>query len=308
MRRLLLVFLLLLAGCLRDDDPFDVDTSPLQVHGVIRAGETLVTVLVSTPGDDRESYDAVSGADVFLIHDDVPVRLSERTSGPACAAAGPDLIGSGVGCYSAVLPQPVQPGGEYELEVMVQGRAPVTGRTRVPDAVTFMARNFDPYAYTVACPPLNVSTICSREPDPDSDSPPLTVIEIAWLEPAGAAYVDAQFRPVGVIKDNAEFEGSICRIDPDTMLNPEPAPRGSVRWPIRIIECDEPIALTGWDTIDLNATVAVYDSAYGQYIDATLGRDAARRESVSAGLDGAIGVFGSVNVRVRELVLVRVER
>ncbi|MEX0908018.1 MAG: hypothetical protein WD054_06780 [Gemmatimonadota bacterium] len=35
--------------------------------------------------------------------------------------------------------------------------------------------------------------------------------------------------------------------------------------------------------------------------------DAARLDAVTAGLQGAIGVFGSVNASTRELVLVRVE-
>lgn len=58
---------------------------------------------------------------------------------------------------------------------------------------------------------------------------------------------------------------------------------------------------------DGNAVVAAYDSAYGGYMDAVLGRDAARIRSVSAGITGALGAFGAVSTSTHSLALVRNE-
>lgn len=306
MRRLLLLPLIL-AGCIRDADPFTVDTRPLQVHAVLQAGADSATVLLSRPASDRHSYLPVSGAEVYLSHDGGAVRLSEHGGGAACAVSGRTPIGTGLGCYTGALPEPVQPGPVYALEVVLPGGARVTGRTTVPEQLQLTAPE-PGVAYAVECAPAQYFSQCRSDfsDEPPYGFVPLAVITLQWESAPDGSLVEALFRPVRVVKDGTAYPGGACEVEPPTLFRAAAASRGSVRWPVHSIYCSGPIDVIGWDTIYMAATVAVYDSAYATYMDAVRGRDAARVQSVSAGLEGALGVFGAVNTTVREVALVRV--
>jgi hypothetical protein len=310
---LLLCLLLGGAGCGRDADPIELQRDPLQVHAVLAAGTDSVTVLVSRPASDPSAYDPVRGAAVLLTHDGVTVRLHERSDGRSCVVAGRTPIGGGTGCYTATLPLPIAAGEVYGLEVLAPGGARVTGQTRVPHGVTFTA----PHAaavYPVECappaqsPPGGGAGACwGRVTGPPSyELIPLATIQLEWDAPPGAARVDATYRPVRIVSGNTEYPGALCQVEPQPLFRPLEAPRGSARWSVLVIHCQAPLDVLGWDAIHVETAVAVYDDAYRTYIDAVFDRNAARIEAVSAGLDGALGVFGAVNAQRREIVLLRV--
>jgi hypothetical protein len=308
----LLMFVLLLgsAGCLRDADPLAVDPDPLQVHAVLTAGADSVTVLVSRPAADRHGYRPVSGAEVRLIHEGAAVRLFERTDSTACAMVGHMPIGGGSGCYTAVLPQRVTAGGVYDLEVLVPGGARVTGTTRVPGPVTITGP--DRTTYSIECsrlagsPPGGGGSCWGYSAGPPTHRlEPLATLELEWTAPAGAGRVEVLFRTSRVERQGTTYFGPLCEVGAPTLYRAVAAPHDGVRWPVQSIHCGSPIDAIGWNTIFLDAIVAAYDAAYGAYMDAVLDRDAARIESLSAGLEGALGVFGSVNVTVREITLTR---
>jgi hypothetical protein len=315
MRRRFAPFVVILLGgimsaCLRDADPVDVERDPLQVHGVIAAGADSVTVLLSRPAISQEFYRPVSGAEVRIMHNGVAVQLVERTDGRACAVVGRTPIGGGSGCYTAVLPQPVMAGGVYDLEVLAGGTR-VTGRTRVPQAVTITGPDNSTYSIDcapVATGPSGAGSCWGRVAGPPTyELEPLAIVRLEWDEPPGAERIEALFRATGVERHGNTYPGTSCEVEPQTLYRPVEATRGTVRWTVHAIHCHAgPIGVIGWDAIHIDATVAAFDVAYATWIDAVLDRDAARIEKVSAGLNGALGVFGAVNAVRREIELVRI--
>lgn len=307
MRRLLVLFPLLLAGCLRDADPVAIEEHPLHVHAVLQAGATSATMLLSRPEPQGHVYRPVSGAEVRLTRGGETVLLTERPHGEPCVVVGRTAVGDGAGCYSAVLPEPIQAGATYELEVLTTDRR-VTGSTTIPGAIEFTAPDAGA-AYAIPCPPPGATPVCQSDfgDQPPFELIPLATIVVEWVPPAGAERVEAVFRPKRVVKDGTEYPGDHCEVEPSLLYEPLVAPGGSARWPVHSVYCRGPLDVIGWDTIYVDAVVPVYDSAYATYMDAVLGRDAARVEVVTAGIEGAFGVFGAANARAWEVALVRVE-
>ena len=295
------------SGCFRDADPFDLDQEIVQVFAVLAAASDSATVLISLPTTDPFSYRPVRGAEVRLITPGASLLLEERTDGTACAAAARTPIGDGTGCYTAALPTEIEAGVEYGLDIRLADGTRVIGAARVPAGVHITAPQ-PGTLYTVACPPPGTTPDCrgSFRDEPPFDFMPLTVVQIEWDTPPAAARVDALFTVGRIVSNGVTYPSAGCQIEPETVFEPAAAERGRARWPIYSIYCFPPLDLRGWDTIYVNARIATYDSAYATYLDAVAGRDAAREESVSAGLDGAIGVFGAVHALTREVALVRV--
>lgn len=255
------------AGCMRDPVGLDLDPE-VAVHAVLLAGSTTANVFITRVHPSPDGLDAwidpVSGADVVLHTPDDHVPLTEAASADACYRPFDDdpAWAATRGCYTATVPGAVRAGNRYALSIRLPDGATISGETTVPDQPELLAPA-DGEQVRIGGGD-GIVTVRWRP------TPPLGRAEIAveslvpdcWAglgEPL--AYAQA------VILDPARGEA------PDIRLRGGCSALRSA-FPARFVFMS-------------------FDTAYARYADVVLGQAWAAHPRASAGLSGALGVFGS---------------
>lgn len=285
------------AACIREPDPFDLETEVPSVHLVLVAGADSAAALITRP--------TTSGTALVLT--DARVRL---ISGPDTAtllldaetpcADGWDLGFGGPPCYRATLPAPVRAGATYELEIVLAGGSRITGRTTVPRPVELT----QPAQGLVLVADCRDADTCYGE---HIDQPPyiLPVAEmtVRWNDPQDSERVLVAVTATEAFRGGTSYPGSICHLG-FTFRGPTVA-GDSIYWPISGIGCAAPLSTARFDSIRGEVTIAAPSPEYGRYLDALDDGQTTRASSVSEGLEGAWGVFGAIAPARRAFTVVR---
>lgn len=290
---------LLAGGCDFIHPPSFVPPDPdqLVVHAVLRGGTDTATVLVTRVGTHVDPV-AVSDARVRVAGPDGAVTLAEVRSLPVpCgwAVVVPPLTepATVAGCYAAVMPGGIRPGQAYTLEVDVPTGERVRGRTVVPAAPVIHA------------PGDRLRVMADTTPYGSLRA--ADFVTLRWTVEAG---------PVGLSSWPGRVwargqEGARC--SGTQLLRPDlfpPVVRESAGDSVRVLveaggcHPGNMEARLHPDSLEVMVGVTAYDSVYLEYAryreEFGVGRD-----EVSKGLEGAYGLFGSVAISRRRLVLVR---
>lgn len=283
MRRLLAVALVLAAAaCVRKPDPFEYTEPALSLHGMLRAGETgvyLVLFRSATSGEleDVNAQVAVSGGGTTL-----PLT---RASGQPSACFPPEFVPINdpyPGCYTGTLPQPVAPGSRWTLAAAPAGGPAVTGSTTIPTLPV------------VPTPAAGTRVLFSGSMEPAQ-------FDVQWQTP-GAARVEIRMGQ-GVAFDNgARVEGSTCLVVHRELQAIVGQPSGTRRMHLEDVFCYKgPGPELEWDSAAVPLMVTAFDSAYADFALHGRGVTTGHR---GASLQGAYGVFGSSATTRREIILV----
>lgn len=289
-----------LAGCAREPDPFTVDADDVSVHFILVAGADSVQAIVERPGE------LIDAADVRLIAgpDTIPLVFST----PACAGFfGPNPP---EGCHRARLQEPIAPGATYELLVLVQGEAPITGSTTVPEALGITA----PAAgqrVTVHC---NAEDTCYAQP---LEEPPygIPVVELTarWQEAVEVERLFGHIRPLRTfLGDDVYGRAEGCGLGFFGMFGFIFGDGGragvltdSMRVEIPNITCPPPLDPALFDSIHAEVRIAVLNDQMLEYREVFGAGNSARADFLSIGLDGAWGIFGAMTPNPVPVTLVR---
>jgi hypothetical protein len=270
------------AGCMGDAVDLDLDPE-VAVHSVLLAGSPYAAVFItrvhpSTAGRQRW-IDPVPGADVVLHSPEGDIVLTEFP-GSADPCYRPYADGAAWqasrGCYWAALPGGVRTGGRYALSIRLPDGSVVTGETTVPEAPALVA-------------PTESEQVAIRGGEGVvsvrwTPTPPMARVELA-VEASTASCWAAVGRPLAY--------ASFVTLDPGLGETHEVRLRGGCEdarfaFPARFV-------------------LMSFDTAYARYADEVLGQAWSSHGRASAGLTGALGVFGSAAASDRrvEIVLTR---
>lgn len=287
-----------LTGCIRDPDPFTVDTDDVAVHLILVAGTDSVQAVIERPGDPAVDAVArlISGADT------TPLVFSA----PRCAGFFGPTPPEPEGCHRARLDEPIQPGRTYELEVILEDGSRVTGSTVVPEALTLTTASVRD---TVRCgsPETCYAPWLSTPPY----YTPVFAMTVRWEEPVDTERLFGHIRPVRTFLNGEVYQaeegcdlgffGHFAFGENTGVL----VAADSIRISIPNIACPPPLDPARFDSIHAEARVAVMNAEYRAYLDAVTSGSSARESYLSAGLDGAWGVFGAMTSNVLPLTLIR---
>jgi hypothetical protein len=304
MRRLILfAALAAIAGCIRDPDPIALDEFAVSVDAVLEAGVDSAVVFIGRPApggfSGRDSYRAVSGAEVALVLGSDTTWLAEDPSAP-CVQGASDGDDAGRGCYRAHLAGSIQPGATYGLEITLPDGSRVTGSTVVPH----------PGEVLSPAPGHRVVARCASEdvcwPAPP-DYAPVALLDLEWRNGEGVEAVLLHMEAVDVFYRGGTYPGSDCTLG----FNVPGGFLGVLRsektlWSVPAVQCHgEATANSRFDSIRARVRVVGVDAAYASYAEALWEGSTIRDASASAGLTGAFGVFGSAAVAAAEIMLIR---
>lgn len=300
-----IVLLALVSGCVPEPTPLSLTGEQLMVHSLLLAGEDTVQVLLTRtfPPTDATGPDGasrsrpVSGADVRLIVAGAVIQLREAPEGfPPCFAPTPASIQQVdsllAGCYAAVVPERIQPGQEYRLEVRV-GEGLVEGRTAVPERPEIIRPR----------PRARLAAVFAASRSEHSAFP----IPVEWRAPEGVAGIQ-----IGLALDSAFLNG-----------RREPGSRCSVAIldsHIRRTERVDDAVLTVANLHcvrgeDSQTQRFVPDSVFGRVIlsgynsnfvryQEVVGRNSTTHDRLQVGVTGALGVFAGAGIQSQEVVLI----
>ena len=307
LRRALLVSLAgASAGCDFLHDPTAV---PLQetvvVHAVLSTGAEQASVLITRVHDRTEpvigetypfepGIDPLSGAEVRLIAGGDTLRLAEAAPGRrACYVAFSDPDGeetpppAAEGCYGARVPGGIRPNVRYSLRIRLPDGRTIDGETippATPDVVEPVshARVTVPQDYGFQPSLVRVSV------RPGSEGSALGL----WLETA-AVFVGGR-----------RVEDVRCSIGAP---REPPEPGTTATTAIYGLGCERRTATSYTpvtpDSVHARLYVTVYDPASVRY-RAAVEAEQATGASVTQGISGALGLFGSEGTDQRTLTLV----
>lgn len=184
------------------------------------------------------------------------------------------------GCYEEALPAPVAPGGEYSFVARLAEGGEVLGRTVVPPPPAIRLLE-EPWL---------------RYPLPH----PFVPVRLVWEAGPVVGRVEARLRLLRARERGGTWQTARCRLalEEDFVHDPREGP-AEIR--IRDIGCD-----FDWDSMAVEMRTTAYDTAYARYVriagPSSLGVSA---ELASAGLEGALGLFGSAVIVVDTLFIQR---
>lgn len=279
-------------GCDFQRDPVSVDVAgSVGVFSVLRAGSDTVSVLILGFPDNPEpfvrSYTPIAGAEVHLGVGNTSVRLEEAPAGFArCAqsdGAPADMTG---GCYVAVIPGGVRPDGRYTLAIRLPGGGTVRGETVVPQ------------------PPVLISPGPGARVRAAADGPGY-LLDLVWETPAGVGAVDVSIR-TDLASCSIFYEEQLSTSGSFRLGGARPG-RDSTVLRIAGVGCSERGVPVRVDSIGARVRITAYDTAYARYADEAVQRNAVLVERASAGLQGAIGVFGAAASTERGVIFARTD-
>lgn len=288
------------AGCVREADPFDLDSDDVAVHLVLTAGETEVAALLTRSGDAANSI-PVGDAEIRLIAgpDTTPLVFDADRG---CGFSGGNPAFGGVPCYFGTPAAPIQAGATYGLEIVLADGGVVTGATTVPQRAEIESPAPDtPVVVQCGSPE---SCFGQYVPDPPYLIPVGTVA-VTWDLPPGAAGsgVTLAVRPLQAFRNGVAYSSGTCHLG--FTFGGFATAADSALWEISGISCSQPLAEARFDSVHAEVIVAVTDPGYHRYIVALSEGQTVRASSISEGLDGAWGVFGAVAPTARPFTIVR---
>lgn len=290
------------AGCIRDPDPFTFEMDDVAVHFILEAGSDSVMALVERPGE------AVEDAEVRLIAGTDTTALA--FSGPACAGSfGPN---PSPGCHRAELPRPIETGATYGLEVVLADGQRITGSTTVPMPLSVTAPG--PGEAVVAdCGHTETCYATYLEQPPYYL--PVVAFVVRWAEATDRARLFGYVRPVRTfLGDRVYGPAEGCTLGYHGFFGQQfafggrdtPTTADSIRILVPNIQCPGELAPGRFDSIQAEARVHLWNEDYAAYLEIVFGRGQSVREAqVSAGLDGAWGVFGAITPTAVPVTIVR---
>lgn len=308
-REILLGLALLASGCdfLRDPTQIDVRGSETIVHSVLRAGSDTVAVLLQraepATGGNGPRIVPVSGAAVRIAGGGASVLLAEAPSGfPSCIRGERNPLGEALGdsiragCYAAVLPGGVRAGERYELRIELAGGERIEGTTVVPGAPEILAPDANARfeVRTQIAPPYGAG---------------VGEIPVRVRVSAGTGGAEAGLATLTAFEDGRAAPDARCRIEHGSGIRRTPADPDTLR--IRIInpiDCAQQVESgyrrVEWDSLHVRLLVAAYDTAYVRYVESLYDGETVARGRASAGVMGALGVFGGAATAERPVTLV----
>jgi hypothetical protein len=283
MRRPLAVAVVLAAAaCVRDPDPFEYTEPAVSLHGMLRAGETGVYLVLFRSATSGELEDL--HAQVTVSGGGATVPLT-RVSGQPSACFPPEFVPINdpyPGCYAGTLPQPAAPGSRWTLAADPAEGPAVTGSTTIP-----------------ALPVIPTPAAGARVPVPESADPAL--FDVQWQTP-GAARVEIRMGQGVAFDDGARVEGSTCLVAHREVQAIVGQPSGTRRMYLDDVFCYQGQGVPlEWDSAAVPLLVTAFDSAYADFALHGEGVTTGHR---GASLQGAYGVFGSSATTRREIILV----
>lgn len=284
------------AACIREPDPFTLDTNDVAVHMILEAGADSVVAIVERPEDPIE---------------DAIVRLSADGDTTLLAYGGTPCYdsyfqGPEGGCFRASLAAPIRAGATYDLEVILPDGGRVTGTTTVPMPLA-LTEPSDGDRVVADC---DSADACYGQ---STDEPPfyLPVAEVTfrWADPVDPDAIQMSVRPLRTFLDGQEYgpeEG--CRLGYFGFRAEEAGTDSlttSIVWPVLNISCPEPLQTARFDSIHADARVYFWNEAYDDYLDVLTHGGTTRDAGLSVGLTGAWGIFAAVAPAQRTITVVR---
>ena len=288
-------------GCVRDPDPFTVPADDVAVHVVLEAGADSVIAIVERPGDPVEDaiVRLVRGADTTWLTFDAD----------ACASVG-YWGGPVAACHRAPLDAPIPPGSAWELEIVLPDGHRITGATTVPPILSITAPEVGDHL-VVRCDGSDTCYGVSRSVPPYYQ--PVLSTVLRW-SPEGVIDADRMFgyvRPVRTFLGSVEYgpeEG--CSLGYTGSIVHAAGTRAgegadSLVVTIPNIVCHDALATARFDSIHAEVVVLERNREYHAYMDALWRNQSARQSHLTAGLEGAWGVFGAITPTPVPVTLLR---
>lgn len=282
---------------LREPTPLEGLGERVVVHAMLEAGSERVGVRmrrVRAPAFLGDSASRpLSGAAVRIARGGATVALPEDAAGfapcaPSTAQTEPPAT-AGAGCYAASLPGGVVPGEPHELRIdLPAGGGTVRGTAVAPAP----ARVLSPAAG-------------ARLGVPGTSSPGGgAVLPVRWEAGAGVAGIAISLLAREVFEGGKAVPGATCFADlsgpgaQGGLLDARAADSATLR--VEGLFCGisgnspaEPGRPVAADSVRAVLRVLAFDTAYTRYAE-VFENKSARPEAATAGLSGALGVFGGV--------------
>ncbi|NIP79181.1 MAG: hypothetical protein GWM90_08225 [Gemmatimonadetes bacterium] len=226
----------------------------------------------------------MSGADVRLAAGTATAILTEALPGASSCLGTPfpdpsrEPDPAGPGCYVGVVPGGVGAGTEYALHITLVDGTVVTGRTTPPARLRIESPHRD-----------SVYRLQARLGAVEA------VLRVRWEGGPHGVLLSAPrartvFRADSVVAVDETCELHLSRRPVlDVVDDGDPVAVAVAR--CRAVDADDGF---GWDSLRSDIGLTAMDSAYAEYRDVVLGRGSVALERAGPGLDGAVGVFGSV--------------
>lgn len=298
-----------LSGCFREPDILHVDDTIPSVFSVLMAGADSAVVLVVRPAEASGpgrviGHEGVGGAEVRISSGGDTTWAAEMTDQCTAAFVGNQAPG---GCYRATFTEPVEPGQEYHLEILLPDGGRITGQTTVPQP----PRILEPAAGETVVASCDSPDSCygQRPTYPDQEFVPVAWVPMVWELPPGVRRVIPTLEETTTFHDGQTYTGGceLGRIFARFGAQAEPgAAADSLPWPVLNIQCLEEALQPGrFDSIRARMSVYALGPTYTAYLNALAGGNTVREARASHGLSGAYGVFGATTPAHRTLMIVR---
>ncbi|CAN5730249.1 hypothetical protein BH23GEM6_BH23GEM6_21690 [soil metagenome] len=277
----------------------------LIVHSVLSAGSDTVKVLLTIPAPKWSAdYNPLrvggatvrlsgGGREVTLL--EAPAGFSDCTAPSNFGSPGPQQLGAvQLGCYAAVLPGGVLHATRYTLRVEAPGREVVTGETLVPTEPEWISFP-EQHAVQVSW---------------SSGSALSLPLELRWRTAAAATEIPPVWTE-RIFRGGRQIEGRCVMVpirSDGTLFTTNSARTDSVQIRILLANCRSADASPGQpllqpDSAYASILLSAYDQSYAAHAQ-DRARGSSSTRSASPGLSGAYGVFGSVAIQAKRLVLI----
>lgn len=286
--------LVLVAGCdpTRPEVPLERLRSRTSVHAVLEAGTDTARVLVARYDPLRRETVRVAGARVVLTRGSEAYPLVEAPAGFGdCVRFSTDTLPQPIqpGCYAATIAGGIRAGERWYLEVALPDGTAARGATTIPNVPV------------VASPAPNTRVRVAATPN---SAAPLQPFLIRWSTPDAGGYAQAALALDATYRAGAPITSARCQIDQSRGAVPwDVVPRDSLRLYFHDLVCTASGNSIPWDSARATLRVTAYDTAYLRYQNTTLRDDASPANRASAGISGAVGVFGGAASAVRAVTL-----
>lgn len=260
------------------DHPVEPFGDYVLVHSVLQADSDTARLRLERVDPEGSTWASIDDAQVVLEGPESTVLT--WVPGPPCVDTATLPIRRDTGCYVGAPAGAVTAGSEYRLSASLAAGQEVRGRTRVP---------LPPGLELLEEPWI-------RWPLPH----PFVAVRVVWDAGGGVGRVEARLGALeGHERNGAWHSGCSLELDPFAH-DPRTGP-AEIR--IRDIGCP-----FDWDTLAVEVRSTAYDTAYARYFEqAGPTSKGISFSNASAGLDGALGVFGAAATAVDTFFVMREE-
>ena len=269
----------LLVGCDSSTDPAPLPEFTL-VHSVVLAGSHTIRVRLERVDGELGIRYMVPEARVAFRSEAGETVLPWVPGSPCVEAVTLPVVGL-KGCYTTELSDPLTAGAEYAITAdFTDGSGPVTGQTRVPLQPVFRILE-QPWM---------------RYPLPH----PFIPVRLEWDPDPVAGRIEARLEFLRGHQRGGAWTVDDCSVDLNDPFVHDPR-TGPAEIRIRSIGCD-----FDWDSIHVRLVSTAFDTAYARYVRlagaSSLGIPA---DQTSAGVEGALGLFGAAASSAGEFYILR---